>query len=141
MRLSSLAAARPAFYDRNAVSTIATYSGTLSQHVTTTRWTLTVAAGTKLLVELGETLIGTATVAVTPLRVRADVRITSGANVISCCVTDIQQPSTVTQYYGQNNPLSVTIYAGETVSGTTSNDSATGTVYMAVSAKGTTYSA
>ena len=141
MRVASLGVSRPAYYDRNAVSTIATYSGTLAQHATTTRWTVTVAAGTKLLVELGETLIGTVTAAVTPLRVRADVRITSGASVISCCVTDVVQPATVTQFFGQNPSLSVTIYAGETVTGTTQNDSATGTVFMATSAKGTTYSA
>ena len=141
MRLSSLAAARPAYYDRNATSTSGSYGATVTQHASTTRYTVTVAAGTKLLIEAAETFILTVTAAATPLRLASRVSVTSGGNTQSLCATDITQSASVTAPTYSIQSLAVTAYVGDTVTGTTFMDSVTGSAYMATSFRGTTYSA
>lgn len=141
MRVASLGNARPAYYDRNATATSGSYSATLTQHISTTRFTVTVAAGTKLLIEAAETLILTVTAAAAPLRLGSRVIITSGANTQSLCATDMQQSASVTTPTFSIQPLAVTAYAGDIVSGYTFMDSITGSAFMATSFRGTTYTA
>jgi len=45
MRVSSFAVARPQYYDRNAASVQNAFSGTVSPHSNTERWSRTIAAG------------------------------------------------------------------------------------------------
>ena len=47
MRLSSLASARPVYYDRNPTITLGSYYASVAPHVTTTRWTITNTAAQK----------------------------------------------------------------------------------------------
>ena len=52
MKVSSYAVARPNYYDRGATSVIGTYeSANIAPHGATERWTYTVAAGYRLLIE------------------------------------------------------------------------------------------
>ena len=51
MRLSSLASARPAFYDRNSTSSLSVYNADVAPHAETSRVSVTVAAGKKHTVE------------------------------------------------------------------------------------------
>lgn len=51
MKLGSLAASRPAYYDRNSTTSGAAYYGTVAPHTATTRWTVTCAAGKRIFVE------------------------------------------------------------------------------------------
>lgn len=141
MRVASLGNARPAYYDRNATSTSGLYQAVVTQHAVTTRYTVTVASGTKLLIEAAETVILTVTAAAAPLRLAARVVVTSGANTQSLCATDMQQSASVTTPTFSIQPLAVTAYAGDTVTGTTFMDSVTGSAFMATSFRGTTYTA
>ena len=141
MRVASLGVARPAYYDRNATSTTGSYAATVTQHTLTTRYTVTVAAGTKLLIEAAETVILTVTAAVTPLRLASRVVVTSGAITQSVCATDITQSASTTTPTFLIQPLAVTLYAGDTVTGPTFMDSVTGSAFMATSFRGTTYTA
>lgn len=139
MSTAILNPARAAYYDRNATSTSASYGGTVTQHGPTTRYTVTVAAGTKLLIEAAETFILTLTAATTPLRIVSRVLITSGANTQSLCATDITQSASTTTPNFLIQPLAVTAYAGDTVTGVTFMDSVTGSANVATSFRGTTY--
>jgi len=141
MRVASLGVARPAYYDRNATPTVGSYSAVVTQHVVTNRYTVTVASGTKLLIEAAETLILTTTAAAAPLRLASRVVITSGANTVSLSAVDIQQSASTTTPNFLIVPLAVTAYAGDTVTGPTFMDSVTGSAFMATSFRGTTYSA
>lgn len=52
MRVSSLGVARPTYWDRNAVPTVADgNSGAVGPHGDTTRWSVTVAAGKKVFID------------------------------------------------------------------------------------------
>ena len=53
MRLSSLASARPTYYDRNAIAVSGGYYGSVGPHGPTTRWTITNTASQKMYVDAG----------------------------------------------------------------------------------------
>ena len=140
MRVASLGVARPAYYDRNATSAIQTYVATVSPHSQTTRWTTTVAAGTKLVVEAATVFVQRATAATTPLEVYGRVRITSGANVMVLAGNAFTS-NTLAVLYVDKASAGTTIYAGETVTGVTSDGSTGGTAFFEIDFKGTVYDA
>lgn len=141
MRVSSLGVARPAYYDRNATATIGAYADTLTQHSAVTRYTVTVASGTKLLIEAAETFILTVTAAAVPLRIASRVSVTTGSSSLSVCATDITQSASVTTPTINTSLMAVTAYAGDTVTGTTFMNSVTGSAFMSTTFRGTTYAA
>jgi len=139
MKITSYAVARPQYYDRNAVSTFFSYGATLGPHAPTQRWTTTVAAGKKLLVEQGEGFLLTVVAAAIPLRVLVQGTITDGTYLTSFIAVDIQQSANLSQCSTLVTYPGITVYAGETAYGTTYNGSATGTVAFFVGLKGTTF--
>lgn len=141
MRISSYAVARPAYYDRNATTSIASYGGDTAPHAPTTRFTTTVAAGNKLLVEVTEQFLFTSTAAAAAGRVYSQVQITSGGNVVAIGRIDQIQSVTVNSMSNLVLPQAVTVYAGETVTGSTYNGSLGGTVFHNIAYKATLYDA
>lgn len=141
MRVASLGVARPAYYDRNATSVVNQYSGTLTQHTNTTRWTYTVASGKKLLVETLEVFDLTVTAAAAPLRLAVAIQVTSGASNFSLARVDHQQSASTTTPTFVCMQAATTLYAGETIYSPTFMDSVTGSVFMSSSSKGTLYDA
>ena len=141
MRISSYAVARPAYYDRNATSTLQSYSSIDAPVVQTTRWTTTVAAGTKLLIEMANGRLTTVTAAtVKSIYDYGAIYITSGATTIS--MVDIAlDTNTVGAYRQQLITQGPTIYAGETVFAATAAASTGGTIQYVLQIKGTTYTA
>lgn len=136
MRISSYAVARPAYYDRNATSSYASYDAPVGPHGNTTRWTITVAVGKKLLVEQATT----------------QVYRTTAATVVMGCGSQIwyvgqifQTSSSSSNSVGlldkTNLMTGVTLYAGETMYGNTYDGSTGGTVTFTVNYKGTLFDA
>lgn len=140
MRLSSLASARPAYYDRNAVSVFQAYLAQTAPHATTTRYTYTVAAGKKLLVEhVGSRLLRTSAAA--PVgQFGIEQQVTNGTNQILLSER-YSLDNTVNAVTDDIRGLACTIYAGETITGITLDSSTGGLVQYWVSSKGTLYDA
>ena len=141
MKLGSLASARSAYYDRNAVSVVQNYSAILAPHTQTTRWTTTVAAGRKMNVELANVRVVTITAAtVKGIYCYASIYIVSGSVTFSLC--DLLHPSNTVNapVYFQMSGVP-TLYAGETLYAVTSDDSTGGTVQYLAAAKATDYAA
>ena len=141
MKITSYAVARPQYYDRGAVSTFFSYAATLSQHAATTRWTTTVAAGKKLLLEQGEAFLLTTVAAAIPLRVAAKATISDGTNQTTWVARDQVQSASLLNPDIQNVYPGITVYAGEIVFAQTFIDSATGSIFMSIGMKGTTFQA
>lgn len=139
MRLSSLAAARPAYYDRNATSVADGYFADVGPHATTVRFTRTVAAGKKLVVEFANSSVLRTTVAapVGTYVAYINVQSTTGLRL-----TDIfSRDNTLYFSTRQATPASVTIYAGEQYTGETYDLSTGGTITYLHQIKGTQYDA
>ena len=136
MKVTSYAVARPAYYDRNAASTYQSYDATVAPHAGVTRWTTTVSAGKKLVIEqfiIGYYVISAGTVAGnygTQLYVVGQLLATvgSGVNVVA------------TNVYSTQTGL-VPVYAGEAIYASTYNYTTGGTVSHLANFKGTTFDA
>ena len=141
MKVTSYAVARPAYYDRTAVSVVQNYSAILAPHAQTTRWTTTVAAGRKMNVELANVRMVTASAATVKGNYNyAAIYIVSGAVTFSLC--DLIHPSNTVNapVYFQMSGVP-TLYAGETLYAVTADDSTGGTVQYLEAAKATDYAA
>lgn len=140
MRVASLGVARPAYYDRNATSSIQTYVAIVAPHSFTTRWTTTVASGTKLVVEAATTFVERITAATTAAEVYGRIRITSGANVMVLSAQAFTS-NTIAVCYIDKASYGTTLYAGESIAGVTSDGSTGGTAFFEIDFKGTVYDA
>jgi hypothetical protein len=136
MRVSSFAVARPAYYDRNAASNYNVYNATVGPHNFTERFLYTVAAGKKLLVEIANVEMNRLTVATVSGSYYA--RITGGSGYIN---TILDNATTVNASKVNIVAGAVTIYAGESVGGYTSDGSTGGTVAFYIFTKGTLFDA
>ena len=142
MRVSSYAVARPAYYDRNAASSILGYSADVAPHTVTTRATYTGAAGKKTYVEYALASCRVSTVGTVSGRRFGIVRITD-ATTATCDIARIDGASslvanTVVSDKCQGMP---TIYAGETVTFLTADGTTGGTIDWVLNAKFTTFDA
>ena len=136
MRVSSLGNARPAYYDRNATSSYQSYSATVGPHVDTTRWTVTIASGKKLLVEQALVQIYRATAASTASSVGSVI-----FYVGQVFISAVAQANTIGLQDRLNLMGGVTLYAGETMYGQTYDASTGGTNVLTAAFKGTQYDA
>jgi hypothetical protein len=140
MRVSSFAVARPNYYDRNATSSLQKYSAVLAPAVNTVRWTVTISAGTKAFIELGFSSTRRITVGTVAGEYGAYMRLTSGAVYVDfptiSTISNVLDAFTVSQFTSQP-----TLYAGETLSGSTYDGTTGGTVQHSVAAKLTIFDA
>lgn len=140
MKITSYAVARPAYGDRNSSSTTNSYLATVGPHAFTIRWTQTIAAGKKCLVETGQSRI----------------RRTTAATVLGDVVTEMIATSGSTDIYVLNGflynlaigamdrvyiPTVFTLFAGEVFRATTVDLSTGGINEIILSSKGTNYDA
>jgi hypothetical protein len=140
MRVSSLGVARPAYYDRNAVSTIAYYANTVGPHAQTTRSTTTVAAGKKLSIEVATGFVYRSTAWTSAGNTLSIVRITSGSDICDP-IAIYKQDNTLNVQTAEKAVGNMTVYAGETVQLITIDNATGGTVFHYLAFKGTTYDA
>lgn len=140
MKLGSLAAARPALYDRNATGIVATYENDLAPHALTTRWTVTVAAGKKAIVESAYLSSWRITVATAVGPVFNAINYTSGGSTGRALVA---QYVNNTLYYREVYTLGqgITLYAAETLVYSTEDTSTGGQLRVSGTAKLTTFDA
>lgn len=141
MRVSSFAVARPNYYDRNATSVIGQYeSAAIAPAGVTDRWTYTVAAGSKLIVE---------TLVLSNLRVT--IATASGAVYAYVIVNSGASQTRLGHIGGYNTTVGdqklqlvawgTTIYGAEQIVGTTGDYSTGGTTAFVVDMKATLFSA
>lgn len=140
MKITSYAVARPAYYDRNASSTIGAYVAVAAAHGNVTRWTITVASGKKLLIEGGICTHWQSTAPTVAAGRFALIRITSGATDFDLAFSNAQS-STLNLQFSDKVSTIVTLYAAEAVHGTTGDASTGGTVFYDLAIKGTTFDA
>lgn len=140
MKLGSLASARPNYYDRNATTTVLSYTATIAPHAYTVRFTNTVATGRKLLVEQGQARILRSTAATVSGDITTEIVVISGGS--SLYISNGYVNSN-TLYSPQYNYVysQFTVYAGEELRAATSDGSTGGTVQYILSTKATTYDA
>jgi hypothetical protein len=140
MRVSSLGVARPAYYDRNGQSIVNLYYAGAAPHAITTRWTYTVGAGKKLLVESQSTRLVRYVAATAAGQYHAEIGVSSGVSgTLTCQAHSID--NAITNQYFVAATTQVTIFAGESVSGSTYDTSTGGNVEYYVSFKGTLFDA
>lgn len=141
MRVSSLGVARPAYYDRNAVGTRQRYVGTVGPHGGTSRWSATIAAGKKAFVEQMAIRIVAVTTATTAGYALAYMDLYDATNSTTGAWAQITTSTTALPYTFFASPTIPTLYAGETITVTSSDSSTGGTVFYVLDAKYTTFDA
>ena len=135
MRLSSLASARPAYYDRNATSGSIAYQGTsIAPHADTQRATVTLASGKRAFLEATSLIYirATAATAATFVYASASLIPSGGTGVGYLLVPQIN--NTVGTVSNISLGGSLTIGAGDVLSLYTSDTSTGGTYnyYLAI---------
>ena len=141
MRVSSYAVARPAFYDRNATSTLQNFGTQVAPHSDTTRWTTTVAAGKKLAVELVHIYQERITLATVVRQSNMQLIISNGVtNALTMYNNDLGTNTVGLRDYRLVTNVA-TIYAGESIYAVTSDASTGGLCLFVAVMKGTTYDA
>ena len=140
MKVTSYAVARPNYYDRNGTSLLSSFAGQAAPHATTTRWTVTVAAGKKHSCEVTVAQMRRASAATVTSDRSAVITVTSGATSYAypatgsfSNTTDVEQTALVSGY-----PF---LYAAETMVATTSDASTGGMVFYLVASKQTIFDA
>jgi hypothetical protein len=143
MKVSSFAVARPAFYDRSAISVMLDGSvNAVAPHTFTTRFTQTCPSGSKYVVELVTNQLYRQAAATVSGTVITFVRIVDAAGSLSINVSFYTgTPTTVGALFGNNQPSSVTMYPAEVIAGLTYDASTGGTVNYVLGSKLTQYSA
>lgn len=140
MRVSSYAVARPAYYDRNAVATYSTYTSSgIAPHTYTVRWTYTVAAGKKAIMEFATILLSTQTPATVNGSREGYLRVISPATASLLYVVHTSNTSGSISIV--INPTQPTFYAADSITGNTFDSGTGGTVYYDMSGKFTAYDA
>ena len=141
MKITSYAVARPAYYDRNASSGVFSYdAASIAPHALTTRWTTTVAAGKKAIIESGTARLIRQTAATVVGQANIQIVITSGVTQIDLFNIFTYSNTTNVPITG-NVPTSSTLYAGETLAATTADSSTGGQLYIGMFGKITTFDA
>ena len=136
MKVSSYAVARPAYYDRTAAAATASYGATVGPHGYTTRWTLTCAAGKKVISELFFMSVERATVAATVGAAEVVIQVNAATNFRKINTSNVANTNVNETVLG-----SVTLYAAETFTSLSQDASTGGTVTYVVNFKGTTFDA
>ena len=141
MRVSSYAVARPQYYDRNATSGTAVFSGSsVAPHVETVRWTVTVATGKKANIELTRMMAFRVTAATVAGTAGYVARITTSTSYMDV-LFEAHVNNTVGYEAKDIAPAGVTLYAGETLDGRTYDGSTLGVYNYLTGCKFTTFDA
>lgn len=141
MKVTSYAVARPAYYDRGAISVVQNYSASLAPHAQVTRWTTTVASGRKMNIELANVRLLTDSAATTKSAFDyGSIYITSGLVTFSLCDLILNTNTVNTPLYFQMSGVP-TLYAGEIVFAVTASYSTGGVIQYLLAMKATDYAA
>lgn len=140
MKITSYAVARPAYYDRNAVSSFGSYNNIPAPHAFTNRFTQTIASGKKLSIEVGNIILYRYTVATVAGQIFCEHSVTSSSVAVQLATTSYFGNTTnVITQVNFNGP--VTIYAGEIYNINTLDLSTGGISNISANYKGTLFDA
>ena len=136
MKVTSYAVGRPAYYDRQSSSLVSGYTGTVAPHGLTVRFTQTVPADQKYMIEFSEGYLGRATAFTTTGASGAFILVT-GVAVINIFGT----LPTTTSSLVQQQAFNMVVVEGEVITGSTQDYSVGGTVYYEINVKSTVFTA
>lgn len=136
MRISSYAVARPSYYDRNAASVSGQYAATVGPHSATTRFTYTVPAGKKCLIEASFESVTRATAAT----IAGLVGVYAGTSNVRC-INIVTTNNTVPVCVQDKGTTQLTVYASATFTGVSSDASTGGTNEIIIQFNGTEFDA
>jgi len=140
MKVSSFAVARPAYYDRNATATYSTYNSSgIAPHTYTVRWTYTVPAGKKAIMETATILISTQVVATVNGSREAYIRVTSPSSATIIYLGNTTNTALAFTFIAA--PTQPTFYAADAITGNTFDSGTGGQVYYDINGKFTAYDA
>ena len=140
MRLSSLAAARPAYYDRNATSVLQSYAAIIAPAGYTIRWTYTCPTGKKAVAEAISVRLWRQTAATTLGTAYGEIRTVVGTDYQINTFVLVYDNSLTTSYFNAC-PTQATLYAGEQLTAATNDTTTGGTIAYVMAAKLTQYDA
>lgn len=142
MKLGSLAAARPQYYDRNSVDNGANYSAvSIAPHTSTVRWTVTAASNKTIYVDCGLAFLQRSTVPTVMQGANCQVFVTpNGASLLPILTSNLLN-STVGSYDRATMTGSVLLKAGSNIQGITSDYSTGGDFTYIVTCHYTTFDA
>ncbi len=140
MKITSYAVGRPNYYDRGAAGLSTRYLATVSPHVQTTRWTITIASGQKGFAEMGGVRITGVTAPGTAGFAMAGIDTFAGG-VYSTLIFQRMTTSATLPILYEAYPVSVSLYPGDELLGFTQDSSTGGTVQFIVDSKITTFTA
>jgi len=139
MKVTSYAVARPAYYDRTAVSILLAYDGTVAPHADTVRITSTVAAGRKTAIEMSSYVVYRSTVATVAGLYGVYFNIVGSS---TAQYSEVQYSDNTAGFKAAvTYPLQMTLYAGEILRGSTYDFSTGGATRVLLGTKGTNYDA
>lgn len=141
MQVSTPASSRAQWYDRNPLAILNTSSlGGVAPHATTTRFTYTVPAGRKALVEVGFVLTERGTAAATAADAGAELVITVGAT--TAFAVDARVNSNVVGALAELfGGLNLSLLSGNSIAGQDFDASTTGTMTFVQTMKATEFDA
>ena len=136
MKLGSLSAARPQYYDRNAASVSGNYGATVGPHAVTTRFTYTVPTGKKCLIEAAYSSIIRASAAGT----LGVIALYAGTNTVRAMNLYVYN-NTVNTYYSDKAVTQLTVYGGASYYAVSADTSTGGTSEIIIQFNGTEFDA
>lgn len=136
MRVASLGVARPAYYDRNAASINGNYGATVGPHTGTTRFTYTVPASKKCLVEATFGVITRATAATTA----GLVAVYAGTSTVRS-INIVTTNNTVPVALQDKSYTQLTVYSGASFTAVSQDGSTGGTNEIIIQFSGTEFDA
>jgi hypothetical protein len=142
MRTGQPIIGRPAWHDRNPITTLYVYSAAgVAPHTTTPRWTYTVPSGKKAMIEFLHVRILRSAAATTAGKVTAAISITPSGGPSA----DIMVANILTNNVGDREALvsgaTLTLLAGDKIAGYTSDASTGGTIDYVLACKATEFDA
>jgi hypothetical protein len=135
--------ARPAWYDRNAASKCSSYLATAAPHALTARWTYTVPAGKKALVELLQVGLKRMTAAGTPQVAYVAITVVpSGGSGVYLVFADLTASNNaVGDKDNMSSQGTLNLSAGDEINAKTYDGSTTGTIEYTANMKITEFDA
>jgi hypothetical protein len=135
--------ARPQWFDRNPTSIIKAYNNTLAPHGATERWTYTVPANRRALIELLQCGAKRISVAGTPAAVQVYVKVTpnGGSDTYTLYADLTSADNAIGSKEALSSQGTIALEAGDLIHGSTSDGSTTGTVEYVLTAKITEFDA
>jgi len=142
MRFAHALFTRPDWYDRNPITRINGYlAGGVAPHGTTQRWSYTVPAGKKTLVQVAASNISRTTVAAPAAFARAILQLTPSGGAATELISAINEGNAIGNNQVASNMGTMVLLPGDAITGLTADGSTGGSHAYLVSMEGLEFDA